>query len=415
MNLYAATLPGALLLSAGMALGQPAIANLGVLPGGTYSIGASLSADGAVVAGTCGIASGERAFTWTAAGGMVNLGTLPGGSTSNGNAISADGSMVAGIANLSSGFFHAVRWTSGGIADLGVLPDGVESRAYGIRSDGLSVVGAGQTPEDDRAFITVNNVLVSLGVVPGGTFSRGFAISDNSVVVGACDEFPGSGGRAMRYSPASGVVSLGTIPPAAAGRTSVANDISGDGTVVVGSSGVAAGRYHAFRWTSAGGMQDLGLVPGTTDSFGDATNSDGTIIVGQAESGAGSVAFLWTATLGMVALNTYLPTVGVNLAGWTLRNAYDVSADGTAITGFGVYNGALRGWVVTGLSLGVPCYGNCDGSTVAPVLNVSDFTCFLNLYAAGDPRANCDGSTVPPVLNVSDFICFQSRFAAGCS
>ena len=27
---------------------------------------------------------------------------------------------------------------------------------------------------------------------------------------------------------------------------------------------------------------------------------------------------------------------------------------------------------------------------------------------------NCDGSSVAPVLNVNDFICFQSRFAAGC-
>jgi len=60
------------------------------------------------------------------------------------------------------------------------------------------------------------------------------------------------------------------------------------------------------------------------------------------------------------------------------------------------------------------CYANCDGSTVAPVLNVSDFICFQTKCAAGDPYANCDGSTVPPVLNVSDFICFQSKFAAGC-
>jgi len=62
-----------------------------------------------------------------------------------------------------------------------------------------------------------------------------------------------------------------------------------------------------------------------------------------------------------------------------------------------------------------PCYTNCDGSTAAPVLNVSDFVCFLNKFAAGDPAANCDGSTVPPVLNVSDYICFQSRFAQGCT
>jgi len=61
-----------------------------------------------------------------------------------------------------------------------------------------------------------------------------------------------------------------------------------------------------------------------------------------------------------------------------------------------------------------PCYANCDGSTVAPVLNVSDFTCFLNRFAAGNPAANCDGSTTPPVLNVNDFICFQTAYAAGC-
>ena len=29
------------------------------------------------------------------------------------------------------------------------------------------------------------------------------------------------------------------------------------------------------------------------------------------------------------------------------------------------------------------CYANCDGSTVAPVLNINDFQCFLNKFAAG--------------------------------
>jgi hypothetical protein len=62
-----------------------------------------------------------------------------------------------------------------------------------------------------------------------------------------------------------------------------------------------------------------------------------------------------------------------------------------------------------------PCYPNCDGSVVPPVLNVMDFACFLNRYAAGDPWANCDGSTTPPVLNVLDFSCFLNQFAAGCS
>jgi trimeric autotransporter adhesin len=70
-----------------------------------------------------------------------------------------------------------------------------------------------------------------------------------------------------------------------------------------------------------------------------------------------------------------------------------------------------------------PCFANCDGSTVPPILNVEDFSCFINEFAQASqlpaPQqllhyANCDLSTTPPVLNVEDFTCFINRFAAGC-
>ena len=61
------------------------------------------------------------------------------------------------------------------------------------------------------------------------------------------------------------------------------------------------------------------------------------------------------------------------------------------------------------------CYANCDGSTTPPVLNVLDFSCFLNAFAAASPYANCDASTTAPILNVLDFSCFLNKFAAGCS
>jgi hypothetical protein len=61
------------------------------------------------------------------------------------------------------------------------------------------------------------------------------------------------------------------------------------------------------------------------------------------------------------------------------------------------------------------CYPNCAQSTAAPVLNVADFTCFLQKYAAADAYANCDASTTAPTLNVQDFTCFLQKFAAGCS
>ena len=77
------------------------------------------------------------------------------------------------------------------------------------------------------------------------------------------------------------------------------------------------------------------------------------------------------------------------------------------------------GWISldavdTGKFPALTCYANCDGSTIAPVLNVNDFICFNNRFAAGDPAANCDRSILPPVLNVNDFTCFLNAFAAGC-
>jgi hypothetical protein len=77
-----------------------------------------------------------------------------------------------------------------------------------------------------------------------------------------------------------------------------------------------------------------------------------------------------------------------------------------------LYSGALTASEVAALTGG--CYANCDGSTTPPILNVADFVCFQQHFAAGDSSANCDGSTVPPVLNVADFVCFQQQFAAGC-
>ncbi|MFN0134412.1 MAG: hypothetical protein ACKVW3_18005 [Phycisphaerales bacterium] len=71
--------------------------------------------------------------------------------------------------------------------------------------------------------------------------------------------------------------------------------------------------------------------------------------------------------------------------------------------------------ITTGGGTAPSCYPNCDQSTTTPFLNVNDFVCFNNAFAAGSTTANCDLSTAIPILNVNDFICFQNRFAAGCS
>jgi hypothetical protein len=54
------------------------------------------------------------------------------------------------------------------------------------------------------------------------------------------------------------------------------------------------------------------------------------------------------------------------------------------------------------------CYADCNGSGE---LDVFDFLCFQNVFAAASPLADCDRSGE---LDVFDFLCFQNEFAAGC-
>jgi hypothetical protein len=81
------------------------------------------------------------------------------------------------------------------------------------------------------------------------------------------------------------------------------------------------------------------------------------------------------------------------------------------------FNNAFRGWQIDQVriaaqAVGCPtCYANCDNSTQNPVLNVNDFVCFQNRFAAADPYADCNHDSA---LNVNDFVCFQNSFAAGC-
>jgi hypothetical protein len=111
-------------------------------------------------------------------------------------------------------------------------------------------------------------------------------------------------------------------------------------------------------------------------------------------------------------LDGYGNFAGKRLTTVTFRNPISNAnyANSTPATG--------SGFAILSATLSYPggstCYANCDTSTTPPVLNVADFTCFLQKFAAADPYANCDNSTTPPTLNVADFTCFLQKFAAGC-
>jgi hypothetical protein len=104
--------------------------------------------------------------------------------------------------------------------------------------------------------------------------------------------------------------------------------------------------------------------------------------------------------------------------------SFNATAGETYYIRIGGSSGGRGGYVLNvGACTPAACPANCDGSTAAPILNVDDFTCFINRFAIaqGLPYgqqvthyANCDQSTTAPVLNVDDFTCFINRYAMGC-
>jgi probable HAF family extracellular repeat protein len=163
-----------------------------------------ISADGSVVVGWAESADGhQRAFRWTADGGMEDLGTL-GGFQSEAHGVSADGSVVVGWAESADGHQRAFRWTAdGGMEALGTL-GGDCSWATGVSADGSVVVGWAENAEgDERAFRWTSeggmedlNITYASLLTPGSYLGQAIAISpDGRYIVGfgwnaakKCDE-----------------------------------------------------------------------------------------------------------------------------------------------------------------------------------------------------------------------------------
>jgi hypothetical protein len=115
------------------------------------------------------------------------------------------------------------------------------------------------------------------------------------------------------------------------------------------------------------------VAPGQTASFS---------LVSSPTSGA---TYQWRrngSALSDAPTGTGSVTTGVHTS--TLTWSYATLADNGSVIDCVVSGGC--GSVVSnpvGLGVTIPCYANCDGSSVPPILNANDFACFLNKYAAG--------------------------------
>jgi probable HAF family extracellular repeat protein len=212
---------------------------------------------------------------------------------------------------------------------LGRPPGDFYSYASAVNADGSVVVGGSQSSdvesEIDRtqaARWTAAGGMQGLGHLPGGGLSSvAVGVSGNgSVIVGSSDS--ASGYEAFRWTAAGGMLGLGDLP--GGGFQSEANGVSGDGAVIVG-YGTSASGNQAFRWTSAGGMVGLGFLPGDRESAAFGVSADGSIVVGTSFSSVSSMqVFRWTSADGMVSLGK-LPGGFV---------PWGFSADGSVVVGY---------------------------------------------------------------------------------
>ena len=209
----------------------------------------------------------------------------------------------------------------GQFVPIGDLPGGNQSFAFGLSPDGSRVAGQSSTGSEIRAVLFGTGGLTNLGTL-GGTISVGFGVSNNGVVVGH-SLLANRQARAFRWTSAGGMTNLGAL---AGGTQSDAQGVSADGSVVSGYSRTPAGQ-RAFRWTDGTGMVSLGTLGGSV-SAGRGISNDGGVIVGRSLNTSNLLeAFRWTSA-GMVGLG--------DLPGGVFESeAFNVSGDGSVVVGRG--------------------------------------------------------------------------------
>lgn len=374
----------------------------------------AVAADGAWVAGitTWPGTSDVTAVRWSAGTGAELLGLMWGSRRSQAFAISGDGQIVVGqVGSGNNGF----RWTPSGLEALAFRP-------RGISVDGNITVG--ERHEPFLAFYWTPSTGIQHVPVNIGNRSGAYAVSaDGRVVVGSVwGVDPIVDLRPYRWDRSEPTATV--LPPVPSASTEgFAYSVSPDGAILGG--GTLGSPQRAWVWTAEHGYLILPAAAQTNDCRVLGINHDGTMLVGYCTVTASARGVIWTG-LGPQGpyqahhAASFFTERGLVLPNNTTIGAVEaITGDGRVIVGWG--------WIGTGWLDGFRaefCYANCDQSTVAPFLNVDDFTCFINRFSEAMmlPHekqvyhdANCDRSTTPPVLNVEDFTCFINKFAQGCS
>lgn len=321
------------------------VTDLGTLPGGTYSEANAINNLGHVT-GDAGthytapdhyVVTSSHVFMWRN-GKMHDLGGETNGGSS-GNAIN-DFDMIVGMASDGEGDAVSGAWGS----KIRSLPSDY-GIAFGLNNRG-EVAG-----ENHEYYLTTGHHPFASGQTLDGVKSEACAnglpyddaeatgINDAGLVVGSADVSakPGTKPRhAVLWN--KGIrQDLGTLPGGTESRAIAVNAL---GQIIGTSSlrpatGNEAVLYRAFLWGS-GRMHDLGTLLGDKQSSASAINAKGNVVGASGERGC-----LWRGGKPL-DLNALIPAA----SGWTLQGATGINDRGQ-IVGTGLHRGKKRGFLLT--------------------------------------------------------------------
>ena len=219
---------------------------------GANNVGAALNGANDVVGASDPNGSGKiQAFLWQPGGNTTYLGTL-GGVLSAASGVNAARDVV-GMSHTAASLQHAFFWTSA---------SGMQDLTPNLTSAGGATAMAINTAGEVVGYYYPNgasNVVGFSWTQAGGLQSFGapgtlvFAVNDGGTIVG--QQLTARGYRhAFSYTQAGGMADLGTL----GGDMSTALAINNKGWIVGTSlTGDESGVLHGFLWTPSGGMQDL--------------------------------------------------------------------------------------------------------------------------------------------------------------
>jgi probable HAF family extracellular repeat protein len=258
-------------------------------------------------------------------GTVTSLRTAEARASVDASVVAANASVVSGDDTLS--FNDAFRWTAttGSVSlgsPVGLAPAWRGTLITDMNANGSVIVGIWAGSDGNGGFRWTESGGVQALVAPNGaTVNEVDQVSaDGSVLLGALTTATGHT-RAFRWTADAGAVEIGALE----GDTdSSPTWLSPDGSIVIGSSSDGASG-QPFRWTAATGSEGLGLLPGTSFCSPQALlrEATGAVIIGLCDAGAQP--FRWTEATGMKSIGA--------LPGYSTYEPWSVSSDGAAITG----------------------------------------------------------------------------------